>query len=317
MKIMPRTTQRFRLAPTASALMLMCAACNSFAAITCTAPSPSSSNFAYVASTNNGSPGQSGANNVVTNNVSFSCTRTTANPNTFTFGVTNGQQPAGGSNRARNPGPPISNISYNTYKDAGCSQALDDGNTGGRITTTLVGPLNTPETVNIQFYTCVIASQALTSFPAGIYTDTANMNVRYQGGGAAIDKTTPFSVNINAPAVCSILGLPASNTINLSYTAFQNTAAFKSAQFTAQCTNLLPYTMAVSPAAGVVGGVRYQLGLSTGAEGSAGSIGSTPLSDVGGALGTKVHFINASMQAGQAGQAGAPMSSGHTLTITY
>jgi Spore Coat Protein U domain len=317
MKKMSLNPVNLRLVPVVSALALMCAAGNSFAAINCTAPSASSSNFAYVASTNNGSPGQSGANNVVTNNVSFSCTRTTANPNTVQFGVTNGGNVSGGSNRARNAGPPISFISYNTYKDAGCSSSapLDDGNGGGRITTTLVGPLNTPETVNIQFYTCVTLNQALTSFPAGIYTDQANMNVRYQGGGSAIDKTTPLSVNINAPAVCSIGSLPP--TINLTYTAFQNTAAFQFAQFNAQCTNLLPYTMAVSPAAGVVRGVNYQLGLSTGSQGGAGSIGSTPLSDVGGSTGTKVHFINASMQAGQAGQIGGATSNIHTLTITY
>jgi Spore Coat Protein U domain len=316
MKTIPLSRVNLRLLPVASALLLMAAACNSFAAITCTAPSAASSNFPYVASTNNASLGQSGANNVVTNNVSFTCTRTTATPNSITFGVTNGQQAAAGSNRARKVGPPNFNISYNTYKDPACSVPLDDGNTGGRITVTLVGALNTAEAVNIQFYTCVTASQTLPSFPAGIYTDSANMNVRLPPAIIPA-QSTALSVNINAPAVCSISGLPASNTINLSYTAFQNTAAFQYAQFTANCTNLLPYTMAVSPTAGVVGGLNYMLGLSTGAQGSAASIGTIPLSDVGGSLGTKVHFINASMQAGQAGQVGAPLSNAHTLTITY
>jgi Spore Coat Protein U domain len=314
MKKMSLNPVNLRLVPVASALALMCATGNSFAAINCNPISNSSANFAYVASTNNLSLGQSGANNVVTNNVSFSCTRDSANPNVVRFGLGNGMQANAAGNRARVVGVPANNITYNTYKDSGCGTLLGDANNGQRITTTLVGPLNAPETVNIQFYTCVTLSQALTSFPAGIYTDTAAMNIRYQGGGG-IDRTADLNVNINAPAVCSIGSLPP--TINLTYTAFQNTAAFQFAQFNAQCTNLLPYTMAVSPTAGVVRGVNYQLGLSTGSQGSAGSIGSTPLSDVGGSTGTKVHFINASMQAGQAGQIGGATSNIHTLTITY
>ncbi len=315
MKMKAAMMMHRRLTPIAAALLFASAASGSFAAITCTAASASNSNFAYVASTNNASPGQSGANNVVINNVSFSCTRTTTTPNTVAFGVTNGLFNAGG-NRARLAGTPNRHVSYNTFKDAGCTAPLDDGNTGGRITTTLTGPLNMPELVNLQFFTCVIAAQALTSFPAGVYVDTANMNIRYTGG-TAIDHTTPLSVNINAPAICGISGLPATNTINFSYTAFQNFAAFQFASFNANCTDLLPYSMAVSPISGVVGGLNYQLGLSTVSQGNAGSLGPTSLSDIGGSLGTKVHFINAAMQSGQAGQVGAPLSSAHTLTITY
>ncbi len=305
-----------RLKPALAACLVASAASSSFAAITCTPASASSSNFAYVANTNNASPGQSGANNVVTNNVSFTCTRTTANPNTVAFGVTNGLYVSGGVNRVRLAGTPNRFISYNTFKDAACSVTLNDGSAANRIVTTLTGPLNTPETVNLQFFTCVVTAQALTSFPAGVYTDSANMNIRY-AGGTGIDQVTLLSVNVNAPAICGISGLPASNTINFSYTAFQNTAAFQFASFNANCTDLLPYNMAVSPTAGVVGGLNYQLGLSTGSQGSAGSLGPTSLNDVGGPLGVKVHFINAAMQSGQAGQIGAPTSSSHALTITY
>jgi hypothetical protein len=304
----------WRLTPLAFGLFLASATNMGYAAITCTAAGASSANFAYVANTSNTTLGQSGANNVVQNNVSFSCTRNTANPNTVQFGVTNGLYPSGG-NRARLAGPTNFHVSYNTFQDAACSVTLTDANPN-RITKTLTGPLNVAETVNVQFYTCITQSQALPSFPSGIYTDTANMNIRY-AGGTAIDQTSPLQVSVNAPAVCSISGLPATNTLNFSYSAFQNTAAFRFASFNANCTNLLPYTMALNPVAGVVGGLNYQLGLSTGSQGSASSLGPTSLNDVGGSLGTKVHFINAAMQSGQAGQIGAPLSSIHTLTISY
>ncbi len=295
-------------------LLLACVANGTYAAVTCTPISNSNAYFTYISGTN-----ASSAANVVQNTVSFSCTRTgSLSPASVFFGVTNGSN-GGGSNRAAF-GTPVSYVNYDTFKDAGCTQVLNDaaGMMGAdRISIPLTAALTVAQPISVVFYTCINSAQNVTSSPAGVYTDSSNMNLRYNSGGGAGDRIAQLIVNINVRGVCSITNLPASNTINLTYQAFQNTAAFAFTQFNANCTNLLQYTMEVSPTAGVVGGLNYQLGLSTGSQGSAGSIGPTSLPDVGGALGTKVHFINASMQAGQAGQIGGPTSNGHTLTITY
>ena len=74
--------------------------------------------------------------------------------------------------------------------------------------------------------------------------------------------------------------------------------------------------MDVSPVAGVVGGLRYVLGLADVA-GSASNLGPSTLSRVGNATGTSSHVINGGMAASQAGLQGAIVPQPHTLTITY
>jgi hypothetical protein len=277
--------------------------------------SSTSASFVYVPSSNNASPGQSGTNNVVMNTVNVSCTRTTNNPNTVQLAVTNGLYPSGG-NRARLVSPTAFYVSYNTFKDAACTVPLLDSG-ANRITLTLTGPLNVPEPLVYNFYTCITLAQPMTSFPSGVYTDSPNVNLRFAGGGAAIDQTVIMPVSIRAPSACSITGLPASNSIPLSYTAFQTTPAFNFVTFNAHCTNQLPYTMSLDSQFGVVGGLRYQLGITTTAQGNAGAVGNPTATAMGDATGTRVHYINAVISAGQAGQIGAPTSNPHVLTITY
>lgn len=308
-----------QLISTAAVALLACVASTSRAAVTCTPISNSNAYFTYVSNTSSGSGGAAGAANVVQNTVSFSCTRTGGlTPNQVFFGVTNGLYPSGGNNRAKFS-PPDSFVRYGTFKDAACSQILNDGSAmmgAGRISIPLTAALGVAQPITVVFYTCIDTAQNVTSLPAGVYIDTPNMNLRYSGGGGAGDQVALLNVNINVRGVCSVENL--TPTINLTYQAFQNSAEFASGQFTARCTNLLQYTMAVSPTSGVVRGVNYQLGLSSGSgPGDATNIGPTSLNDVGGSSGTKMHYINAVMQAGQAGQVGAPLSSAHTLTITY
>lgn len=283
-----------------------------FAAVTCTSFSNSSAYFTYASGTGSSSPA-----NVVANTVSFNCTRTgSLNPAAVFFGVTNGPNAGAGNNRAAF-GSPASYVSYNTFKDAGCSQTLNDGTgiNNFRISIPLTAALNVAEPLSVTFYTCINNAQNVTSSPAGVYTDAPNMNLRFNNGGGAGDRVALLNVSINVRGVCSIADLP--TTLPLTYTAFQTLAAFNAISFKANCTNLLQYTMALSPTSGVAGGLNYQLGLSTGSAGSAGSVGPTSLNAVGNSTGSQVHFINASMQSGQAGQVSAPLTSPHTLTITY
>jgi hypothetical protein len=105
--------------------------------------------------------------------------------------------------------------------------------------------------------------------------------------------------------------------MSFAYNAFSPTAVFAGTSFRANCTNYLPYTMTLDPVSGVVGGLRYTLGLSLAAAGTASNTGPTSLSTQGNATGTATHYINGSMQANQAGQSGTIVPQTHTLTITY
>lgn len=295
---------------TAVVWLLGSAGSSSFAAVTCTQFSSSNASFTYA-------PGSSAAN-VVQTTVSFSCTRTgSLTPNQVFFGVTSGQNVSNGVNGAAF-GSPASFVRYVIFKDASCSQVLNDdpANSGGnRIAIPLTAARDAAQQIDVVFYTCISSAQNVTSFPVGVYTDAPDMNLRYKPGNDPAERTAKLNVSITVKGSCSIANLPSG--IRLTYQAFQNTAAFASGQFNAVCTNSLPYTMKVSPISGVVRGLNYRLGLSTDSEGSATSIGPTSLNDVGGELGTKVHFINAVMQAGQAGRVSLEESNQHTLTITY
>ena len=127
--------------------------------------------------------------------------------------------------------------------------------------------------------------------------------------------TSSINVNVYAPAVCSISNGP--GQVTFSYSAFSPAAVFAGTSFRANCTNYLPYTMTLDPVSGVVGGLRYTLGLSLDAAGTASNTGPTSLSTQGNATGTATHYINGSMQANQAGQSGTIAPQTHTLTITY
>lgn len=273
------------------------------AAITCTIAAPTALNFVYVSGSNITSP-----NNKLQRTIVATCQRTLAgDPTTavLTLGANNGLQPAAPDNRAIFSG---NLIRYGLWRDVACSATfLDTAPTriSGNFASTTLSPVN----VTFDYWAC-IPSQVVSSFPAGIYTDTVSLFLR---DGAVQLATAAIPVNITAPALCSINGGPGSLTF--SYTAF-GPANFQFTSFNANCTNSLPYTMDVSPVAGVVGGLRYELGLSDVA-GSATNLGPATLSRVGSATGTRSHVINGAMVANQAGLQGAIVPQPHTLTITY
>ena len=150
----------------------------------------------------------------------------------------------------------------------------------------------------------------VSSFPACINADLVSFFLR---NGVLQLATAVIPVNITAPASCSVSAEP--GNLTFSYEAF-GPANFQFTSFNAKCTNGLPYTMDVSPAAGVVCGLRYVLGLADVA-GSASNLGPTTLGRVGNSTGTSSHVINGAMVANQAGLQGAIVTQAHTLTITY
>ena len=273
------------------------------AAITCTIAAPTALNFVYVSGTNNTSP-----NNKLQSAIVATCQRTLAgDPTTavLTLGANNGQQPAAPNNKALFSG---NLIQYRLWRDVACSAAFLD-TPPNRISTNFASTTLSPVSLTFDYWAC-IPGQVVSSFPAGIYIDSVSLFLR---NGPIQLATAAVPINITAPALCSISGGP--GNLTFSYTAF-GPANFQFTSFTANCTNSLPYTMDVSPAAGVVGGLRYVLGLADMA-GSASNLGPTTLSRVGSATGSRSHVINGAMVANQAGLQGAIVPQPHTLTVTY
>lgn len=273
------------------------------AAITCTIPSPTVLNFVYVSGTNSTSP-----NNKLQSSVTATCQRTlSTDPTTavLTLGANDGLQPTGTTNQALFSG---NLVRYSLWRDVACSAQLRD-TPPTRISANFASTSLSPVSLTFDYWAC-IPGQVVSSFPAGVYTDSVSLFLR---NGAVQLATASIPVNITAPAKCSISGGP--GNITFTYTAF-GPANFQYTGFSADCTSALPYTMDVSPAAGVVGGLRYQLGLSD-VVGSAANIGPATLSRTGSATGSRAHVINGVMVSNQAGLQGAIVPQPHTLTITY
>ena len=273
------------------------------AAITCTITAPITLNFVYVSGTNNTSP-----NNKLQSAIRATCQRTLAgDPTTavLTLGANDGLQPTGTTNQALFSG---NLVRYNLWRDVACSAQFRD-TAATRISANFASTTLNPVTLTFDYWAC-IPGQVVSSFPAGVYTDSVSLFLR---NGAVQLATASIPVNITAPAKCSVSGGP--GNITFTYTAF-GPANFQYTGFSADCTNALPYTMDVSPATGVVGGLRYDLGLSD-VVGSAGSIGPASLSRTGSATGSRPHVINGVMVSNQAGLQGAIVPQPHTLTITY
>lgn len=278
------------------------------ASITCSLSPVPTISFPYVANSNNTS-----AANVVQGSVRATCTRTLAATSaTLSLGADNGLYSSGQGNNAQLPGTSF-RIGYEFYRDSACGLNFRTPS-GNRITATLPPDLNTPVSVDFNYWVCIKTANALTSYPAGTYTDSTNFFV-YTGTSNTVLTTGSAPVQVFAPAMCNLGSGP--GTIAFSYEAFSPSAAFAGTSFRADCTNLLPYTMSVSPASGVVAGLHYTLGLSLSLPGTASAVGAATLSTQGNATGTATHFINGAMIGGQAGQAGPVVPQVHTLTITY
>lgn len=276
------------------------------AAISCTLSSTAAVNFVYVPGTTNAS-----SNNVRQGSITANCTRTNpADPTSLWLGVDNGLNNSGQQNNLRLS---TSLLAYDIYANSNCSARV--GLSNNRVEVTLTSSAAGTASFVFPYWACIPTSQALVGFPAGQYTDSVQLGIYSASNGGTALATGTLAVNALAPASCSIGRAP--GTVSFSYTAFSANAAFAGTNFRADCSSGLTYTMALSPPAGVVAGLRYTLGLSLSAAGNAANIGPTSLQATGNSTGMATHFINGVMEAGQAGQSGAIVPQVHTLTISY
>ena len=288
----------------------------SYGATTCSFSSSMTQNFAYPLY----SGAVTGSYHIQQGSVTVSCTRSAdSDPTQLALEINNGLYRANGTNNARfTTGGANFNIKYDFYKDSGCSTVW-----GKTIGNSLEGvmantSLNTAVLVTFNYWFCVPTGQVGASSPSGVYSDVATLNlVTISGSGQSRTQigSSAIAVSIYAPAKCFV-STPAGQIV-FNYASFSPGVVFAGTTFEASCTNFLPYTVSVSPATGVVAGLRYALGLTLANAGTATSVGSTSISTVGNSTGKATHYINGSMAAGQAGEAGTVIPQLHTLTITY
>jgi hypothetical protein len=234
----------------------------------------------------------------------------TANPGggsaTYQVAVDNGLNFSGTQNRAASGG---NTLNYFLASDSGCTSAWKGT---AYIPATPYTTQNFlaagTETKTFSYYGCVPAGLAVPA--AGTYSDTVTMS--FIPGGTAFTGGT-FAVSITAPATCSFSTQP--GNIDFNYTSF-GAAALANTFFVTNCSNLLPYTMALDVTSGTIVGLNYTLALNTTPD----SGGTSPLTSRGTAAGAQTFYINGSIAAGQAGTCATGTCSGsetHTLTITY
>jgi spore coat protein U-like protein len=226
-----------------------------------------------------------------------------------------GNQPAGGSNRAVLAGSPNKYINYDLYIDSNCS-ILWKGTTNYIENTNLVLAAGaTSATAQHTFYAC-IPQQTMVVF-GNAYVDSPVLNlvhVSANPGNPNVSQQTDgnLQVSINVPKTCNISTPP--GTVNFgNYVAF-GPAKTASATFGVTCTNQATYEMSITDnqdrpiASGVLAGLRYDLSLSA-------------TNDTG--RGTeKRHQINGTMAAKQPGSCAnsgcvGEQSNKHKLVVTY
>lgn len=274
------------------AVALLCTIADSWAAVTCTAPVSTGFSTAYAPT--------GIVPNVTQGTVSFNCTRTDPADPLTGYGVRadNGIHATGQQNRVNSGG---NFLTYFAYQDSACTSIWSRPNFANQITFSLADVV-VPQTINLNYWGCITTAGQIA--PAGTYTGMITMQVR-RDSGATIYSSATFGVTVINPATCAITRID--NVAFPTYVAFRNTPLVApSANIELDCTNRLPYTMALNATGGVVVGLNYFLALSTSS-----SRGTGP---------GQIHTITGTMPANQAGTCAGGKCSGtniHTLTITY
>ena len=193
-------------------------------------------------------------------------------------------------------------IRYDTYK-TGCAGSRW-GNASISDTISWAANQTGIVTRNTTYWACMnTASNPGTS---GDHTDTVTMTMTYDPGTGNLQLTGTISVDIYAPATCSIPAGSGPGSIDLAYTSFSSTVVSGTTTFQTQCTVSMPYTMALSPTGGTLAGVAYSVALSNPTPNGTGA--------------AQTFTITASAAAGQSGTCSGTsclQSQIHTLTVSY
>ena len=172
-----------------------------------------------------------------------------------------------------------------------------------RITGTINFPGNGTFTQTQSWWGCIPTGQAGKN--AGTFTDTVTMTLTISTG-AVVGAPFTFPVSIVHPANCTISTLP--GTLSFTYTSFAVAPSTAGTTFGLNCTNSMPFTMALNSYAGTLLGLNYTLVLNNGVLTGTGS---------GAAVSIPIDGTIAAGQSGTCATASCNASQLHTLTITY
>jgi hypothetical protein len=237
------------------------------------------------------------------------CNRSsTTDPTSLSYSVTatNGLQPNGANNNALLvSGGTSYTLRYDVYLPAGCGggQWKGNGTINGTVSwssTSVTGTSTDTQT----YWFCINTTQTLTG--SGFYTDTVGLTATWSSAAPVQSGTVSGSIGVSvfAPASCTVTQ-PAN--LSMTYPAFSTLPVSSSSTFYATCSNLMTYSLAVSPTSGTLAGVNYTVGVDT------------PTST--GTGGAQMHSVTATAVPGQAGTCPTatctPAAVTHTLTVTY
>ena len=226
-----------------------------------------------------------------------SCNRASAADPTsvsYTVATNNGSFAVGNNNRAAYL--IVNQLKYDTHKDSLCAIIWKtNAPIAGTINFTTTGTVIT----QAAFWGCIPAAQA--GLLAATYTDTVTLTLSY--GSPTVSVTGSFPVSITPPNNCQITTSPGNIVFN--YTSF-GPAVIANTSFSTNCTNALPYTLALDATGSTLIGLNYTLAL------SASSATGTGLA--------QSFSITGTMAANQSGTCATAICTGsklHTLTVTY
>lgn len=242
-----------------------------------------------------------GQTDVTQSYFTVTCTRgSNADPATVNWSVSanNGLNPGGGgNNRAQRGGfggGGGNRISYDIYRDAGCTSRFQGG---GTITGSMTFSATGTQSQQGNFWMCIAAGQAVA---AGTFTDTVTLTLTYN---SFFTDTGALAVSIVSPPACTVPAAPGSVVLN--YTAF-GPLVNGSTTFQVRCSAGQPYTMALDATSGSLLGLTYTLALSSASSSGTGA--------------NQTHTITGSIAAGQAGTCASGTCTAtavRTLTVTY
>lgn len=141
---------------------------------------------------------------------------------------------------------------------------------------------------------------------AGVYTDTVNIFGQFPDSDAgALTPVAPITYSVGVTNQCVFNSFP--TTMAFNYTSFSATPQVVAQSFNLRCSNTLPWTATVSPAAAIVLGLNYTVAVS-------------PAVTTTGTGVDQAVTLTGTMPADQAGTCNTGTCSGtqaHTVTITY
>jgi hypothetical protein len=243
----------------------------------------------------------------------LTCTRDSGDATTLTYRLKadNGLHVTGTQRRVR-LGTTGNYLRYSLTRAAACGNASNWYAPATGTTNVVTGTLNfgaaLSQSVNVSYClrTRVGGGGNPAAPTAGVYDDTISIFGQFPNNNAgALTPAAPITYSVGVNNQCVLNSFPTRMVFN--YTSFSPAPQVATQSFNLRCSNNLPWTATVSPAAATVLGLNYTVAVSPNVT----------------TLGTGVNqpvTLTGTMPAGQAGTCNTGVCTGtqpHTVTITY